>query len=110
MDESKTHLDWSATSYTSDRKPSQKGSNSGLPEFFDRKSFRLKIKNDVYFSLSEVLSLTVSTHFSSKSVLFGDLLNKLPPSQSSILPKSGRIGGAIFTSETENVHSAKAPR
>ena len=110
MDESKTHLDWSATSYTSDRKPSQKGSNSGLPEFFDRKSFRLKIKNDVYFSLSEVLSPTVGTHFSSKSVLFGDLLNKLPPSQWLILAKSTKFRHAIFTSETENVTRAKAPR
>ena len=89
MDESKTHLDWSATSYTSDRKPSQKGSNSGLPEFFDRKSFRLKIKKSGYFSLSEVLSPTVSTHFSPKSILLGELLNKLPPSQWLIFPKSG---------------------
>ena len=101
MDESKTHLDWSATSYTSDRKPSQKGSNSGLPEFFDRKSFRLKIKNDVYFH---------SNNFSSKSVVLGDLLNKLPPSQWLILAKSTKFRHAIFTSETENVTPAKAPR
>ena len=80
------------------------------PNFFDRKSFRLKIKNDVYFSLSEVLSLTVSTHFSSKSVVLGDLLNKLPPSQWLILAKSTKFRHASFTSETQNVHSAKAPR
>ena len=61
-------------------------------------------------ALSGVLSPTVSTHFSSKSALFGDLLNKLPPSQWLILPKSGEIRGASFTSETENVTRAKAPR
>ena len=48
------HLGWSATSYTSDRKPPQKGSNSGLP----RACF--------HSSLSQVLSPTVSTNFSSK--------------------------------------------
>ena len=57
-----------------------------------------------------VLALTVSTHFSSKSVLFGDLLNKLPPSQWLILAKSTKFRHAIFTSETENVTPAKAPR
>ena len=57
-----------------------------------------------------VLALTVSTHFSPKSVVFGDLLNKLPPSQWSILAKSTKFRCAIFTSETENVTRAKAPR
>ena len=63
-----------------------------------------------YILHSEVLSPTVSTHFLSNIIFLGDLLNKLPPSQSSILAKSGRIGHASFTSETENVHSAFAPR
>ena len=49
MDESKMHLDWSATSYTSDRKSPQKGSNSGLPRGW------------LDCSLFEVLSPTVST-------------------------------------------------
>ena len=55
-----------------------------------------------------VLALTVSTHFSSNSFLFGTLQNSqlcFP-----ILAKSDRIGHASFTSETRNVRNALAPR
>ena len=67
-------------------------------------------QDELPWLLSGVLPPTVSTHFSSKSIIFGDLLNKHPPSQWLILPKSGEMRGAIFTSETENGNSAKAPR
>ena len=98
MDESKTSL-----SYSSDAIHVTSKSATKPIRFWST-------QDELPWSLSGVLSPTVSTHFSSKSALFWDLLNKLPPSQWLILAKSWRIRGAIFTSETENVSSAKAPR